>query len=445
MAVSLGYKNVYRYPKGYPEWHDRGLPVSTIDFPHVSLDDRLARSTAVPVPTGFHFILVLAAVFLGGVALNLTPCIYPLIPITVSYFGGRSEATQGSKMLHGISYILGLALTNSTLGVTAAMTGGLLGSLLQNSMVLIGIATILLLFAFSLFGAWEIRLPSRLNVFATRTYKGYGGTLFMGLTLGIIAAPCIGPFVIGLLSWVAAIGKNWFGFVVFFTLSIGMGVPLFILALFSSNINRLPRSGEWMIWVKKVMGWILVGMAAYFIRPLVTEFQSVILYSAIALSAGIHLCWLDKSTTQSRGFRWLRNGIGIICLGIAILIAGQHILRGPGVNWTQYTPNILEQAKAKQKPVIIDFYASWCTPCRELDDTTFHHPEIVNLSAQVVMIKVDLTTGANDDYQELIDRYQIKGVPTILFIDSEGKERRDLRLVDYLPPDTFIERMNGLL
>ena len=184
-------------------------------------------------------------------------------------------------------------------------------------------------------------------------------------------------------------------------------------------------------------------MAAYFARPLLTQSQCVILNSAIAVSAGIHLGWLESSTAQSVGFGWLRKGIGVICLGIAILIAGQHLIRGPGVKWTQYTTIVLKQAKAEQKPVIIDFYASWCTPCRELDDTTFHNPEIVRLSAQVMMIKVDLTTGVTDDYQKLIDRYEIKGVPTIVFLDAQGEERRDLRLVDYLPPDKFLERMNG--
>ena len=155
MAVSLGFKNVYRYPEGYPEWLQRGFPVSSLD-----LLGPMSSGTSlghVGIPSGLYLLLVSAGVFLGGISLNLTPCIYPLIPITVSYFGGRAGSGGDRTSLHGMCYILGLAITNSTLGVIAALTGGVIGSLLQNSLVLAGIAGVLLLFAFSLFGLWEIR------------------------------------------------------------------------------------------------------------------------------------------------------------------------------------------------------------------------------------------------------------------------------------------------
>ena len=197
-------------------------------------------------------------------ALNLTPCVYPLIPITVSYFGGRSGKGQGRVVAHGLCYLMGLSFTNSLLGVTAALTGGLMGAMLQNTWVLLGVAIVLLVFAASLFGLWEMRLPASLTQAASKSYAGYFGSLFMGLTLGVIAAPCIGPFVLGLLTWVASIGLAWFGFIVFFTLSLGLGIPLFILALFSGRLEKLPRSGEWMNWVRKLMGWVLVGMAVLF-------------------------------------------------------------------------------------------------------------------------------------------------------------------------------------
>jgi len=442
VAVSLGYKNVYRYPEGYPEWLQRGFPVSTVDL---NSQTSAASPQQLPVPTGLHLLIVLTGILVGGIALNLTPCIYPLIPITVSYFGGRSGAGRGKTTVHGISYILGLALTNSTLGVIAALTGGFLGSLLQNSFILVGIAIILMLFAFSLFGFWEIRIPPAFSTLASRTYSGYGGSLFMGLTLGIVAAPCIGPFVIGLLSWIAAIGKIWFGFTVFFILSLGMGLPLFILAVFSGSINQLPRSGEWLIWVKKLMGWILVGMAAYFIRPILSELLSIALYSTIAASAGIHLGWLEKSSAPSLAFRKFRQLVGISCLGFGMVIMGMFITRGPGVTWVSYNETILEQAKGEGKPLILDFYAAWCTPCRELDSTTFHNPEVVALSSQFTMIKIDLTTEANQKYQALIDAYDIKGVPTIIFIDAQGVEKRELRLVDYMSAENFLKRMRALM
>jgi len=210
----------------------------------------------------------LLGIFAGGIALNLTPCIYPLIPITVSYFGGRSARGRRNLMFHGACYVGGLAVTNSVLGVFAALTGGLLGSALQHPIALALVAAILIFFATSLFGLWELRMPHGLTQAAAKTWTGYLGSLFMGMTLGIVASACIGPFILGLLTWVATIGSIWIAFLIFFTLSLGLGLPLFFLALFSGQLSKLPRSGEWMLWVKKLLGWILVGMAAYFIRPL---------------------------------------------------------------------------------------------------------------------------------------------------------------------------------
>ena len=167
----------------------------------------------------------LLGIFAGGMALNLTPCVYPLIPITVSYFGGKSGSGQGRLVVHGLFYLAGLAFTNSALGVAAALTGGLMGSMLQNPLVLVGVAAVLVIFATSLFGFWELRLPGSLTQAASKSYAGYFGSLFMGLTLGVVAAPCIGPFVLGLLTWVASLGSAWLGFLVFFTLRIGLGLP----------------------------------------------------------------------------------------------------------------------------------------------------------------------------------------------------------------------------
>ena len=183
----------------------------------------------------------LLGIFVGGMALNLTPCVYPLLPITVSYFGGKSGQGQGRLLVHGLFYLVGLALTNSTLGVAAALTGGLMGAMLQNPLVLLAVAVILVFFATSLFGFWELRLPGSLTQAASKSYAGYFGSLFMGLTLGLVAAPCIGPFVLGLLTWVASLGSPWLGFLVFFTLSLGLGLPLFILAMFSGSLEKLPR------------------------------------------------------------------------------------------------------------------------------------------------------------------------------------------------------------
>lgn len=442
MAVKLGFKNVYRDPYGYPEWQGRGLPIESAPAGLV----RTSEEPKVPGPlTGWAMIWTLLGIFAGGMALNLTPCVYPLIPITVSYFGGQAAKGgegRGTLVMHGLCYMLGLALTNSLLGVAASLTGGLMGGILQNPIVLMVVATVLVVFATSLFGLWEMRLPNGLTQVAAKSYTGYFGSIFMGLTLGVVAAPCIGPFVLGLLTWVASMGSPWLGFVIFFTLSLGLGLPLFLLAMFSGQLKKLPRSGGWMIWVRTLMGWVLVGMAAHFIRPLLPGHGGIILVALVALAAGLHLGWIDRSQANFRAFPWLKGGTGVTCLVLAAYLVTSLALQGAGVSWMPYAEETLKEARNLKKPVIIDFYATWCTPCRELDDVTFHDVSVVKQAGNdFVMIKVDVTKAGNPLHERLLQEYGIKGVPTIVFLDMNGKERQDLRLVDYLPPDQFLGRM----
>ncbi len=439
MAVQLGYTNVYRNPRGYPQWKAKGFPVETTAYEPV---DAAGHEGNYGSLAGWSMIWTLLGIFMGGMALNLTPCVYPLIPITVSYFGGRSSGGRGEILGHGLCYVGGLALTNSMLGVVAALTGGLMGAMLRNPLVPVAVAVILLGFAASMFGFWEFRLPRGLTQAAARSYTGYFGSVFMGITLGVVAAPCIGPFVLGLLTWVAGMGNPYLGFLVFFTLSLGLGLPLFLLALFSGKLDRLPRSGEWMIWVRKLMGWVLVGMAAYFIRPVLSKIIGDIALACVAFGAGLHLCWIDSTRAAFKAFDWMKTAAGVAGLVTATILLGSLALAGPGAFWRPYSDQLLKEAVARKKPIVIDFSAAWCAPCRELDEVTFRDPEIVRRSKKdFILIKVDLTRKGNPVYERLLKRFDVRGVPTVVFIDPAGKERRDLRLVDYLPAGPFLSRM----
>ena len=387
----------------------------------------------------------LLAIFLGGLALNLTPCVYPLIPITVSYFGGKSERIRGQTIIHGLLYMFGLSMTNSLLGLSAALSGGMLGFALQNPFVLVFVAGVMVAMALSFFGLWELRLPIGLTRVASKSYAGFLGTFFMGLTLGIVAAPCLGPFILGLLVYVGRMGDPFLGFLYFFVLSIGLGLPLSVLAVFSGAIARLPKSGDWMLWIRKFMGWVLLGMAAFMISPLISHlFGRHWLLAGVSAAAGIHLGWLDKTGAKLRIFPYLKKvmGVVLVCGGIVYLVlTSQHM---GGIEWIPYDESIIAKAVEEKKPMIIDFYADWCGPCVAMEKEVFTDPEVIKLSRNVINMRLDLTK-VKQFHNEVMRKYQIRGIPTAVFINRQGVEERRMRAVGFVDKSEFLNRLTWLL
>ena len=389
--------------------------------------------------------LTLLAIFLGGLALNLTPCVYPLIPITISYFGGKSEGIRGHTILHGILYLVGLAVTNSLLGLSAALTGGMLGFALQNPIVLILVAAVMVAMGLSFFGLWELRLPLWLTRSASKSYAGLFGTFFMGLTLGVVAAPCLGPFILGLLVYVGQVGDPFLGLLYFFTLSIGLGIPLALLAVFSGAVARLPKSGDWMIWIRKLMGWVLMAMAAFMVSFAVSHgILRPALLAGVAVAAGIHLGWLDRTARGHKAFTYAKRVVGIVvaCAGIVYLLVS---IRPTGqIEWIPYDQSVIAQAAEEKRPVILEFYADWCAPCRIMEREVFTDPEVIKLSRNFVTVRADLTR-AQPFHDQLMDRYQIRGIPLVVFINNEGKEVERLRIVGLVDKAQFIDRLKEFL
>jgi thiol:disulfide interchange protein DsbD len=420
----------------------RGTPTKALNQ-EIFLSARRERpAEGIPgIRSGAGFLLTLFGIFLWGLALNLTPCVYPLIPITVSYFGGRSQKVSANTIVHGMLYILGLSLMNSVLGLAAALSGGMLGAVLQQPLVLIFVAAVMTALGLSFFGFWEFRIPVALTRVASKNYGGYFGTFFMGLTLGIVAAPCLGPFILALLTHVGQKGDPFLGFLYFFILSLGLGLPLAVLGIFSGALDKLPRSGDWLLWVRKFMGWLLVGMAAYMISPLVPHHLGKAgLLAAVAAAAGIHLGFLDKTGSGLHRFSTVKRllGICLVCGGILYLLSSAY--EREGIKWIPYDQNIIAAAAKDKKPLILDFYADWCSPCVAMEKRVFKDPEVVRLSQNLITLRLDLTR--HQPFQdEILKQYGVRGVPTVIFLNREGKEEKDLRVETYVGRREFLDRM----
>lgn len=381
----------------------------------------------------------LLLVFVGGLALNLTPCVYPLIPITIGYFGGQSEGKTSRLILMGLLFVLGMSVTYSIVGVVTSLTGAVFGSLLQNPVVIIIIAAIFLALSLSMFGVYEFKLPDKLVAKAGGAKGGLFGAFFMGLTMGIVAAPCIGPFVLGLVTYVATKGDALYGFLMFFVLALGLGLPYLFLAVFSGKLKSLPRAGLWMDAVKHIFGFILIAMALYFLLPLIPKNISGYVLPVYGIIAAIYLLFFDKAAASVKGFKVFK----IIFSVVVILISVYTLIPSDkkGIEWTAYSEQSLNNLDGK-RGVVIDFYADWCIPCKELDALTFSDPKVIELSKDFVTLKADMTKSVSPEVSAIREKFKVVGVPTVLIINSNGQEVN--RITGFVNAEEFYKILSDI-
>ncbi|NOX16949.1 MAG: thioredoxin fold domain-containing protein [Chlorobi bacterium] len=385
-------------------------------------------------------LLSLFFVFLGGLALNLTPCVYPLIPITIGYFGGQSEGSTKRLFMLGVVYVLGIALTYSVVGVVTSLSGAIFGALLQNPIVILVVALVLFALSLSMFGLYEFKFPDSWVMKAGGAKSGMFGSFFMGLTMGIVAAPCIGPFVLGLVTYVAAKGDPVYGFLMFFFLAVGLGFPYLFLALFSGKIKNLPRSGMWMESVKHIFGFLLIGMAIYFILPLLPkDFQSWLL-PAYGVLMALYLLIFERAADSVKGFFVFKIVFSLVILAVSVYALIPSEDHSP--EWIKYSDAKYEEALANGDKIFIDFYADWCIPCKELDHITFADEKVISVMSDFKNFKVDLTKSMSEESEKIREKFNIRGMPTLLIYDTNGKEVR--RLTGFISPDEFLKIISGI-
>jgi thiol:disulfide interchange protein DsbD len=313
----------------------------------------------------------------------------------------------------------------------------LFGAALQNPYVLATIAVMLLTLAASSFGLFSLQPPQWIMQHAGVARPGYAGALLMGLGMGVVAAPCIGPIVLGLLLMVQRSQSALFGFVLFFTLAVGLGLPYIALAMAAGSIRRLPRSGEWLAWIEQLFGFVLVGLSLYFLDPLIPNRLITRALPYYAVAVGIFLGFITPAGRNWRPFLVLRSAIGVFSAValVYLLIQSRRTNNLPQLAFEPFNPALLQAAKSERKPVVIDFAADWCIPCREMERSTFIDPAVLSAASGFVRLKANLT-AENSTNQAIRKQFAVEGVPTTVFIDADGVIRK--HRVGYVGPAEFL-------
>jgi len=430
----------------------------------VSEQDRIASVLAT---SGIW--VVIAAFFGFGLLLALTPCVFPMIPILSGIIAGQGPGiTTRKAFMLSVAYVLAMALTYTVIGVLAGLFGANLQAAFQNPWILSAFAMVFVLLALSMFGFYDLQLPSRLqSKLAEISNKQEGGTLIgvaiMGLLSALIVGPCVAPPLFGALIYISQTGDAVLGGIALFALSMGMGAPLIVIGTSAGKL--LPRAGAWMDAVKAVFGVALLAVAIFMLERILPPAVAMVLWGLLLISSAVYMGALTQLPPDSSGWSKLWKGLGVFLLiyGALMLLGaaaggkdtvqplrGLAVGGGGGVAAEATFARIKtvedldrEIAKAGEigKPVMLDFYADWCVTCKELERYTFSDPAVISEMSRFVLLQADVTASDAEDRALMQGRFGIPGPPAILFFDTSGSELKGYRMVGFKSADAFVEHL----
>lgn len=412
-----------------------------------------------------------------GLLLALTPCVFPMIPILSGIIAGHGPGISTRKAFWmSLTYVLAMALTYAIAGLLAGLGGANLQAAFQDPWILAFFALVFVALALSMFGFYDLQLPSALQSrIATYSQRQQGGHLIgvaiMGALSALIVGPCVAPPLAGALIFISQTGNALLGFAALFALGLGMGAPL--LAIGTSAGRLLPRAGVWMEAVKAVFGVTLLGVAILLLERILPPAVSLLLWGSLLICSAIYLGAIAHLPPDASGWRKLWQGLGLVLLvyGALMLVGaaagGKDTLQplrglnlglgasGPGgapqrvqfkaIKGRAGLERELAAAKSSGRPVLLDFYADWCVSCKEMERYTFSDPTVAAEMARFVPLKADVTANDAEDQALMQGRFGIPGPPAMLFFDDQGQERRDRRIVGFMPAAEFAAHLRGLL
>jgi len=446
------------------------LTADTSDSTPRSEQDSLAASLA-----SGNKITTLLLFFGFGLLLAFTPCIFPMIPILSSIIVGQGDRITTRKAFTlSLVYVLAMALTYTVAGVIAGLFGANLQAAFQNPWIIGSFSGLFVLLALSMFGFYELQLPSALQTKLSEiSNKQQGGSLIgvgiMGLLSALIVGPCVAPPLMGALIYIGKTGDAVLGGLALFFLSLGMGAPL--LAIGTSAGKLLPRAGSWMDAIKAVFGVLMLAVAIWMLDRILPGVITLVLWGLLLVVSAIYMGAIDAVGEAANGWRKLWKGVGLAILvwGVMLLIgaatggtdplqpirfatvgsANATVAKSEALNFRHVSsPAELDAAvaaaSAQGKPVMVDYYADWCVSCKEFDKYTFSNTQVQAALSGAELLRVNVTNNSDND-QALLRRYSLIGPPAILFFDRNGKERGEYRLVGFVPADEFASHVRKAL